>query len=641
MDSSRICFFSENDMSVGAFIPKAKDIIKAYPQWNSFTDVNDIIELYEASLFFDCASLSANFADDIDTYHEHRKELFATIGHFFSNVGEENIEKIISNLDVMYSDVFWKLISEYRAFERISVPFFAKMLETHSAGLVYILYNKKLVDRYGETIKAYLLNNVEYGKLLICEYLEKKGPSHKPLYFPSEITTADKAQIIDNYIQSVGANANILNLIAQSKGSSNFMVSDKQRLAAKERYQKKIDEMFSSSAGISVESCVSFTPLEGNEVQFTANGSSYKFSYDINWIKNNLDYPTLMNNFLFLFDFTDSKLRWNLISRRNHISSIENTIGVHGYKEYPIGSVFTNLNMIALCQMEGYYSILKQNGISIEKIFQWFFQDYLSEEFGAKGFIFNPPSEGANCLEKCRDMVIEMDGILKQFNLFCEDGYVNRHLFEIGTNQMSISDVRSQLENKYFYPIGQDIQGVFNLLYSDQSMMLYKPEWCDNINTAYDLLKERVVNFEDLLPYQQQQVQWLIDKKIFFLDSKRNIVYDNKLLNLLYDLYHNDFSCNSYDAAKYKVQLSFLKNSNMIEYESSLLARPEQDYFDYLFNHSKYDNSLDLRNSYAHGNQSIDEKNIEKNYYQILIAMVLIIIKINEEFCLKHPVPIS
>ena len=72
----------------------------------------------------------------------------------------------------------------------------------------------------------------------------------------------------------------------------------------------------------------------------------------------------------------------------------------------------------------------------------------------------------------------------------------------------------------------------------------------------------------------------------------------------------------------------------MIRYGSTLLSEPEQHYYNYIFNAAEYDNSLDLRNKYVHGSHRPDNKTDQYNYYIILRMLILIIIKINEEFCL-------
>ena len=56
-----------------------------------------------------------------------------------------------------------------------------------------------------------------------------------------------------------------------------------------------------------------------------------------------------------------------------------------------------------------------------------------------------------------------------------------------------------------------------------------------------------------------------------------------------------------------------------------------------MMNNSKYGNGPALRNNYVHGTYSLSESKHEEDYMELLKIMVLIIIKINEEFCLMFP----
>lgn len=49
----------------------------------------------------------------------------------------------------------------------------------------------------------------------------------------------------------------------------------------------------------------------------------------------------------------------------------------------------------------------------------------------------------------------------------------------------------------------------------------------------------------------------------------------------------------------------------------------------------EYSNGLDLRNKYAHDTCPLDEKTQQYDYWELQKIMVLIILKINEELCLK------
>ena len=59
-------------------------------------------------------------------------------------------------------------------------------------------------------------------------------------------------------------------------------------------------------------------------------------------------------------------------------------------------------------------------------------------------------------------------------------------------------------------------------------------------------------------------------------------------------------------------------------------------YLNYMLNKSEYSNGLDLRNKYSHDTCSLKEEVQIQDYLELLKIMVLIIIKINEEFCLRE-----
>ena len=76
----------------------------------------------------------------------------------------------------------------------------------------------------------------------------------------------------------------------------------------------------------------------------------------------------------------------------------------------------------------------------------------------------------------------------------------------------------------------------------------------------------------------------------------------------------------------------------MLRLENSLFSKPEQDYLNYELNKSTYSNGLDLRNKYAHSTYPEDERVQFTDYIRLLKIMILVVTKINEEFCLKEKV---
>ena len=85
----------------------------------------------------------------------------------------------------------------------------------------------------------------------------------------------------------------------------------------------------------------------------------------------------------------------------------------------------------------------------------------------------------------------------------------------------------------------------------------------------------------------------------------------------------------------YENEISELQSAGDIRFASSLLSEPEQDYLSYILTKSDYSNGLDLRNKYVHGNYPTDPAQHGKDYLEFLKIMIIIVIKINEEFCLR------
>lgn len=199
---------------------------------------------------------------------------------------------------------------------------------------------------------------------------------------------------------------------------------------------------------------------------------------------------------------------------------------------------------------------------------------------------------------------------------------------------MCISYYIGREENKYIYVKDSNLLNILKLLFSDQFTMLYQPEKDLNYRTSFEILKQGTVCFSDLQEYQQKQVQILVKNDILHLDDNMNLVSSSKMLELLHDLYDNEFLCSKY-LSDYSVELDILRKNDLIKYESSLLAIPEQEYFDYIFNNASFDDSKDLRNKYAHGAQSSDQNVMFDDNVTMLRLLILIVLKINEEFCLK------
>lgn len=633
-DIDKVKYFSAVDMTCGYYLERAEIVIGQYNYEMDYSDINQIIEFYNIQCFFEKGIFLSRWShEELKRYKEIVANFSKTIGIFWSYIDESNLIEELELTEIEYIDDFWVLVDFYRVYERLTSRFFYDISHNKKFRITDVLLNKHIVNYFGKEIREYMLNEYECATLLLNQYATIRENKNKLYYFPSELIASDRENILVNYINNEYANPNYLKLIYESQSTKELPISDKTKLLAKRRYQKEIDKLFENSLGISYGTQAIFSKNQTEEKFIEYKNRELIASYSSVWISDNLDYPTLLNNFIYLFEFTDLQFRILHVNKMNHLGVFERTLGVKGRKEYFTGTAFKQLQGLAMLQTLGYYAELKRNGVRLEDVLEWFFKVYLKDEFNAEGFILNLPSENATFLEKCRSIVSEIDSILKQFRLYVEDNIVDQELLQLSSEHILFRDIPSFLNNKYIYPRGDEYQTASFCLFSDQSTLHYIKGLERHYNSFFDLINNEKVKKENFAKYQISNLDWLFEHEyILYKDEGFITLRENKVW-FLRELYDNEV-INYYYVKKYNDIISNMEKQGLIEYSSSLFSKPEQDYFNYLFNKAEFSNGLDLRNRYVHGTQASDEKEQEQDYFTFLRVLVLIVIKINDEFCL-------
>ena len=635
MDSNdivRVKFYSVKDLSIEFDTERIETLINNFVLEAKRTDINEIIELYNVQQFFKNKIYSEYWdKDKLEDYIKVVNSFKSVIGKYFSEININKLEKIIETINYNYRDDFWKIINEYKVYKKIPAEIFIKTLKNNQYILNYILKCDKIVNYFSKEIVMYMEENPLCAEILLRYYLEKQGRYTETLYFPSDLSSEKRVLILDNYISSNVLNPNYLELILKSNSKNELFLPDKLKLKAKRKYDEQMEEVFKGEGGVEYGVNISFSDNLNEEIIFEKGNNRFlSFSYSSKWIEDNLDYPTLLNNFIFLFGYTDLQCRCSHVNIESQLGIFEKAFGVKGIKEYITGSTFNTNQMLAQLQIVGYCGELEKNNIYLEGIIKWFFCTYLKH-----GFIFNESSKTSSYLEKCRNIAAEIDSILKQFKLFCEDGEINKELLHMSSEHIFIKNIPSMIHNKYIYPCGDNYKKISHLLFSNQSPIYFIPELSGKYNSFYDLIDKETIYHDMFSNHQKTEIDWLIEQNIIKIDDNKKIIPYNKKVKILKDLYNHNVASFSY-LKKYKYILKEFESLGMIEFSSSLFSKPEQDYYNYLLNKSVFDNGLDLRNKYLHGTQKLDEYSNNQDYYIFLRILILIVIKINEEFCLKY-----
>ena len=634
-------FYSVYDWCIKEHLARADVILESYDENKKYIDVNEVIELFNIQKLINSGvNLEEWDEEKIAHYKKLCGSFMKVFGKFFGQIDDTNFKQICQSVCIGYVEDYWKLFVKFKAFKNVSGQMFADYLSEPETTLYMLLQQEELVKFYDKELAEILRISEQTPRLIIDKFL-KKHNQECSYNFPKELSPSEYEGILQKYVKLDTANLNDLQLLAHSQSSKECPISDKLRLAAK----RECDTYWENRPFIGVQIGygvgVEFADVPEIKSAKRLENNTYQVTYDIKWQLDNLDYPTILNNFRYVFEQFDDCWRSALVSVKSQLGVFERVLSTRGIKEYVKGNLFNIGEKISTMQVKGCYDILKHNGVRLEDVLKWFFEEYLPQEFGANGFRFNPPSEGTTLVEKCRTIASEMDGVLKQFRMYVQDGEIDRELFEMSSEHIIFSSLSGFVKEKYAYGNSSDIQREQFLLFSDQSLLGYIEKTQNRYNRFFDLMMHENVSFSDFRAHQQENVQWLIEHDIVKENSDGYLELNISKVFILKDLYEHDVICPQYFDGELKNIIDEWCRNGDLRLADSLFSEPEQDYLNYELNKSSYSNGLDLRNKYAHSTYPVDEKVQFMDYIILLKIMILVITKINEEFCLREQIEVT
>lgn len=635
----RIKYYSPSDWAGGYNLEKAEQIILNFDNDKEY-DINDILEFFNIYKYFDNKVYLTKWDDDyIQKLKDIVKQMKVKVYKYFNTkINEDNIISVYETVDIYYKNEFFELFSNCIEAMNISNEKMAELLQCEKIRIRDVLEYKTLVIKYDDIIKEYLMNNNnESVELLIGKYYIDEE-SYDKLNFPSSLTLADKEKMILKYIEYEFANLNFIRIIAKIQSNKDsIVVDDKTKLKAQKRREEIENNLFKNT-NTTIEFGIGVVINDNQEEAslITSKGNNTNYSYSGKWIKENNDYPTLLNNFIYLFNYVDPYFRIDLINKKCY-SGIFERINYKVVRSYNPNQTFNNRAMVANMQIAAYYNYLNKNNIRLEDIIEWFFKEYLKSEFDIDNYIISMPSANSNYFEKCKSLLPEFDLILKEYKYYCEDGIIDQELVNISSTQMFFKDIPSLNDKKYIYANKIDdtllIQYYF---FSDQSLLNYNPITNKSYGCFYELLRNIEMKYSDYNIHEQKMIDWLVDKELLAVDNNYIKLKNKPLINIYADLYFNEVI----NYWRYPKQLRNIVDSlierGILYSENTLFSKPEQDYFNYYLNMSEFIDGFDIRNSNLHGSQSGDRNSeIHSSRYMIILQLlILIVIKINDDLCI-------
>ena len=627
----RVKFYSEHDMTCGIELNKIADKINTNVIDNE-CKISDLIEFHNILKYLEIK----RFSDYIEKLvhidsKTLEKEIRKKTGRFLGNVGA-NYVNLYDEIDFTDTEDFLEIIEKYKLYEQISELDFKELLNKEYVHIYMVLKFKRLTEHYDLTIKQRILSDFSNAETIISKYLGETS-----LFLPPSLSNSEILELIDGYIDSPSVHINYLRSIIVFPTNRGLNIPDKIRLHAKRKEIVENEKIFKNGTGIESSVTISYPTDISEEIIITKTGTNVDIRVSRKWIEENQDYPTLWNNFIHLFNIVDDKFRLTLVSKTNGMSALESVFSPSGSHLYKTSYGFSFMEMIANAEVNSYLQVMSIFNIRIEDMIEWFFINYLKVEFSIDNFVVKMPSDVSPYFEKCRSILPELDRIFKQYNALVEDGEIDQELIQLSSSSFKNNEIKSFNSNKYVYPLGGWYKTATYLLFSDQSGIFHLRSQKENYMNFVDLIVKGCVKKNDFLEYQLQRMQWLFDNGLIFENEDGYIKFVNlKTIYVLKELYYEDVLSYWHYHEEIRKIIDDFERKNSVTFESTLLSRNEQDYLDYYLNKAKFTNGFDIRNRYLHGTNGSDENQYKADYYLILKLIIIIVIKINDDMCIKE-----
>lgn len=638
MEERRVRFYGAHDLAAGVHAPRAAELAAGFDPGIGLASVMDALELHNVQKYLEHRLLPISCSDDeVEQLVGQIPHIRSAVARYFTSIDDENIAVLLSEVGYEFHGDLLDLLGRNKVFERCDSSTVLTALKAARVRLSRMLANRNIVSAYDTDLRDELLAEPRNAEILARKYLEKDA--RVKVYLPRSFTSEDARNLLERYISYDEANSNYLRLISTARDNPQAGIDAKLRLQAKRRDEDLTAKFFEQNAGYKTGSEVSISMDQDepalSEVD-TSDGSVWRHTYSQRWLEETTDNPSILNNFQHLFGFTDNQVLLTLPSYYAHLGVMERIMGVSGSTEYKTGVAFQAVDASSLLQTHMYRLFLESQDISIEDVIAWFFEKYLVEEFEAANFSFSPSGGDTSYLQRVRHLFAEMESIANQFGVFVEDGYLDRDLLTMGSDQVRYKELPSLLHGKYVYPVeDQEIIGVLHLLFSDQSPLNYIEEELQG-STAVELLLRNVVSYTDFHDYQQASIDHLIRLGVL-QDTGERIQFRSLGQLMVLSALFNTQAANYYRLSPAaRLEVDDLVEKGWLTRQSSLLTKAEADYFNYFLNRVEFSNGPNLRNRYLHGSQAhADGEEAHFNTYIIVLRLLIaLVIKMNDDFCM-------
>lgn len=636
----RVHYYSDYDMSIPMHIERMADVVRSYEEGNQPDGINDYLEMYHIVQFIEHGKYPQDWDENkIAAIKQYKGKVAAYFSHLQSN----DLPVIFGEIERGYESSVWQIINQFKIKGLITENGLREILKEKNWLLKDLLEHRWIVEQNQILLTALLKENDHTAEWLLEQYVEEdRFWQHRDLYFPKSLTGTDKDTIIRNYVNSDKANLNYVRLVLTTKRSADFPLHPLTIKAARKK-EKALNEAIFAMGAVHVASYGVALTVEqsapAKERKVDDEGRTM-FVYNKKFIDDCKD-ATIIYYCGQVFEFTEEYGFITLISKDAETDAFEKVTGLHARNAYDLDMAFRMRENMSYLQMQALECALLDTDRNIEGVIKAFYEDFLKTEYGYKGLSLTLPKHDDSLILKIRSLAIEMDAVAHQYDCYVNYGSIDKDIVEL-TPPQKLTETKSLLSHRYCI-LNRDNTDVWYLIYlffGSQSMLFFVESCKDaHFRNYYEFLENGIeVKYEDYENYQRPDIDRLLEKGYLVKDEKGILrcvkMREVRLLKHLYEY----GACSYWGYPKEeRMILDDMVSKGWISLDNHLLSPAERDYFSYYLNNEKFTNGPAIRNNYAHGTTpSYSEEKHKKNYFQLLVLFVLLLLKISEDLDMKR-----
>ena len=632
INHSRVSCYGPNDYGTYHSIERCKEILLD-GESHQIETINDAIEIGEIKGVIECVPEA--FEDMGLEINHILKRLYGKACSFAHSALTNNaLLDVYESVEWQYIDRFWNLASSTKAYEEINSDELEELLSRHSLCISNVMSHYGLVQKFDQHIRAVLSKNIDAAVSIIVGNFGAEVRSKEKIYLPPSLTGSDIDEIVLRYLSETNPNLNYVQVLMNwpSAAAKDYSPSIEVRVKAKRRYEELSKQLFDETGSIEygIEASIS-----GNQIACKdsyVDGNTLKTFFGEEWLSRYLDYPTIMNNCAYVFDYLDERGLLTCPAHEHDESTLMKTFGMRAKDEYDNNIFFKMRQDLLLEETVLYAMLLERNGRRLEDAIEWTYNVYFAKELGIGGFSISLPATGCSWLDKCKAMGPELERALKGYSLYSKMHVIDPDYFRF-ENFKLFSEFQSLYKNKYVIK-GDRYDEVAKPLFWDQSLLTFTSRIKSSEDNLWDLLHNHSVNVDDYDGDCRSAIESLINKGFLAESEKDERLLPSNKANYLKIIWDSS-ACPLWRCSKAIIdEVHDLVKQGYLKYSSALFSPDETSYLNYMFNNAIHSNALALRNSYDHGNSPVDDPNssqFARDYYLFLTLLIEITLKISEE----------